>query len=115
MGLHDCRGLARSNRLDYLVRQRLVNLSLQVPVSIWYDWKDDGSDPKEREHHFGMVHPDLKPKPSYTAGKALAETLTGYRFVRRVASESPKDYILRFRNAAGQIAEPHGPRRRRTP
>jgi hypothetical protein len=58
-------------------------------VSIWYDWKEDGSDPKEREHHFGMVYPDLKPKPSYTAGKALAETLAGYRFVRRVASESP--------------------------
>jgi hypothetical protein len=97
--------ISEEQQADYLVRQRLVNLSLQVPVSIWYDWKEDGSDPKEREHHFGMVYPDLKPKPSYIAGKALAETLAGYRFVRRVASESPDDYVLRFRNAAGQIAD----------
>jgi hypothetical protein len=97
--------ISEEQQADYLVRQRLVNLSLQVPLSIWYDWKDDGSDPKEREHHFGMVYPDLKPKPSYIAGKALAETLAGYRFVRRVASESPGDYILTFRNAAGQIAD----------
>jgi hypothetical protein len=98
-------GTSEEKQADYLVRQRLVNLSLQVPISIWYDWKDDGADPNEREHHFGTVYRDLKPKPSYVAGKTLAETLAGYRFVRRVASENPKDYVLQFRNDAGQIAQ----------
>ena len=97
--------ISEEKQADYLVRQRLVNLSLQVPVSVWYDWKDDGADPKEREHHFGTVYRDLKPKPGYIAGKALAETLAGYRFMRRVAAENPKDYILEFQNDSGQIAK----------
>jgi hypothetical protein len=106
--------ISEEQQADYLVRQRLVDLALQVPLSIWYDWKEDGTDPKEREHHFGTVHPDLTPKPSYRAGKALAETLAGYRFARRVAAENPKDYILEFRDSAGRAAhavwttaEPH--------
>ena len=49
-------------------------------MSIWYDWHDDGRDPKEAEHHFGTVHNDLyrkgrepvyDPKPSYLAARAL--------------------------------------------
>ncbi|MCL5743969.1 MAG: glycoside hydrolase family 5 protein [Acidobacteria bacterium] len=96
--------VSEEQQADYLTRQRLVNLSLQVPVSIWYDWKDDGADPKDAEHHFGTVYQNLKPKPSYIAGKVQAETLAGYRFVRRVASENPKDYVLQFRNGAGRVA-----------
>ena len=39
-----------------LPRQWLVNLAQDVPLSIWYDWHDDGQDAKEPEHHFGTVH-----------------------------------------------------------
>ena len=31
----------------YLARQWLTNLANDVPLSIWYDWHDDGRDPKE--------------------------------------------------------------------
>jgi hypothetical protein len=55
-----------------LPRQWLVNLSNDVPISIWYDWHDDGPDPKEPEHHFGTVlepfhagrKPVYDPKPA---------------------------------------------------
>ena len=30
-------------------------LSQGVPLSIWYDWHDDGADAHEAEHHFGTV------------------------------------------------------------
>lgn len=81
---------------NYLVRQRLVNLACDVPVSIWYDWRDDGLDPKEPEHHFGTVFRDFSPKPSYIAGKVLSQTLAGYRYIRRIATENPGDYVLLF-------------------
>src|SRR3954452_25614780 len=38
-----------------LARQWLFNLSMNIPVSIWYDWRDDGVDPNNAEDHFGMV------------------------------------------------------------
>ncbi len=58
-----------------------ANLASGIPLSIWYDWHDDGSDPKEPEHHFGLVHegyhkgrdPVYDPKPAYEAVKALRE------------------------------------------
>ena len=90
-------GMTDEKQANYLVRQRLMNLWMGVPLSIWYDWHDDGPDPKEPEHHFGTVYLDFKPKPSYTAGKVLAETLAGYRCVRREQVKGEDDYMLVFR------------------
>src|SRR5438067_12276078 len=38
-----------------LARQWLFNLSMNVGLNIWYDWRDDGVDPDNAEHHFGVV------------------------------------------------------------
>lgn len=88
----------------YLPRQWLVNLLHGVPISIWYDWHDDGPDPKEAEHHFGTVlHPYRKgqdpvyePKPAYLAAKTLTTVLDGFRFSKRLAVGGPDDYVLEF-------------------
>jgi hypothetical protein len=88
----------------YLPRQWLVNLANDVPLSIWYDWHDDGSDPKEPEHHFGVVKHDYfadregvyDPKPAYLAAKTLTTQLAGSRFERRLAVGGPEDYVLAF-------------------
>lgn len=33
----------------------------------WYDLQDDGTDPKEREYHYGLIRSDFSPKPAYNA------------------------------------------------
>jgi polysaccharide biosynthesis protein PslG len=50
-----------------------------VPISIWYDWKNDGPDLAEREHNFGTVTHDLQPKPAYTALQTLTKELRDFR------------------------------------
>jgi len=88
----------------YLPRQFLVNLMSGVPVSIWYDWHDDGPDPRESEHNFGIVHnryqkgrdPLYDLKPAYRAMQALVANLRGYRFSRRLALGEADDYVLLF-------------------
>ncbi|MHB1457547.1 MAG: cellulase family glycosylhydrolase [Armatimonadota bacterium] len=79
----------------YLPRQFMINLSLGIPISIWYDWHDDGPDPKEPEHRFGTVTQDYTPKLSYKAMQALYKALNGMHFVKRLQSGS-KDYIMLF-------------------
>jgi len=97
---------------QYLPRQFLINVSLGVPLSIWYDWHDDGPNPKESEHHFGTVTLDYKPKPAYRAMQRLVRALRGMRFVKRIES-APDDYLLLFSDgarwtvAAWTIAAPH--------
>lgn len=88
----------------YLPRQFLTNLACGVPLSIWYDWHDDGPDPKEPEHHFGTVKfpyhagraPVYDPKPAWHATKTLTAVLDGFRFAERLATGSPDDYVYLF-------------------
>jgi hypothetical protein len=61
----------------YAVRMMLLNFASGVPISIWYDWKDDGDDPSDRENRFGLVRRDLTPKPAYRAVANAISTLAG--------------------------------------
>lgn len=92
-----------------LARQLLINQSQGIALSIWYDWRDDGRNPRETEHHFGTVLPSYysnrdpvyDPKPAYRAVHTLSSFLQGYRFRERVAvkdSLSDDDYVLAFQN-----------------
>ena len=97
-----------------LPRQWLTNLANGVPISIWYDWHNDGPDPKEPEHHFGTVlepyrqgtDPVYEPKPAYLAARTLTGELGGYRYSLRLAVGDPlQDHVLLFaRDAEVRIA-----------
>ncbi|MDQ2798009.1 MAG: cellulase family glycosylhydrolase [Armatimonadota bacterium] len=88
--------VSEKQQADYLARQWLFNLSEGVRLSIWYDWHDDGTDPKNGEHNFGTVHNDYTPKPAFLAAQRLTHTLGGYRFVKRLPLVSDRDYLLLF-------------------
>lgn len=88
---------------QYLARQWLVNLLAGSRFSIWYDWKDDGTDPTNREHHFGTVRPDLQPKPAYRAARALARGLNPFRLLKRLDLGRPDDFILLFGTGEQQM------------
>jgi len=82
----------------YLARQWLSNMVSQVPISIWYDWRDDGPDPKEKEHNFGTLRQNNEPKPAYIAMKTLIEQLRGYRVAGRIPLGDEKDFAVVFRD-----------------
>lgn len=67
-----------ASQAQMLTEMFTVNRAEKIPLSIWYDWKDDGTDPHEPEHHFGLVRhahrkDDLvkpfEPKPAYEAAQ----------------------------------------------
>ena len=80
----------------YLARQWLSNLANDIPISIWYDWHDDGKYPKEAEHNFGTVTWDYKEKPSYVAMKTFINHFKGYKTLGRISLDSLADYMLIF-------------------
>src|SRR5208283_4072064 len=95
-------GVSLDTQAAFAARQQLSNLLNGVPLSIWYDWKNDGTDSTENEHNFGTVLPDLNPKPAYVGIKTLTRELAGYRIVRRLALPSDKDFVLLCTNQAGE-------------
>jgi hypothetical protein len=96
------KGLPLETQAAFAARQQLANLLNGIPLSIWYDWKNDGNDPGEREHNFGTVWPDLKPKPSYLAIQTLTRELHGYRVARLHDTGSTSHFVLGLTNAAGE-------------
>jgi hypothetical protein len=108
------KGVSMETQAAFAARQQLANLFHGVPLSIWYDWKNDGTDSNENEHNFGTVLPDLNPKPAYMAIQTLTRELAGYRIRRRISLPSAKDYALLCSNQAGNqklaawtLDEPH--------
>jgi polysaccharide biosynthesis protein PslG len=81
---------------QYLARQFLINLMTGIPLSIWYDWHNDGQDPNNNEHNFGTVTWDYQEKPAYIAAKSLINELNGYRFTKRIPLPSDNDYVALF-------------------
>lgn len=96
------KGVSLETQAAFIVRQQLANLYAGVPLSIWYDWKNDGNDAGEREHNFGTVLPDLTPKPAYTAVKTLTSELGGFALVSRLPVGNDADFMLLFANARGE-------------
>jgi len=95
------KGIPLELQAAYIVRQQLINLMSGVPLSIWYDWKNDGNDPNYNEHNFGTVTQDLQPKPAYIAIKTATSELKNCRFIRRLPLGNNDVYVLLFNDAAG--------------
>lgn len=95
------KGVSLETQGAFAARQQLSNLLNGVPISIWYDWKNDGADPAENEHNFGTVLPDLEPKPAYLALKLLARELAGYSVSGRLPLTNEKAWVLVCNNTNG--------------
>ena len=76
------KGFDELRQAEMLSEQFAVNRAEGIPLAIWYDWRDDGTDPHEPEHHFGLVRhthrpdrPDqpFEPKPAYEAAKSFLQ------------------------------------------
>jgi hypothetical protein len=90
--------LTEQQQADYMVRMFLTNAYQKIPVSIWYDWKNDGTDPNEREHQFGTVKHDLNPKAAYLAAKVLSSTLAGYSISEKIDLGNENDFAFKLTN-----------------
>ena len=74
-----------------LVRQHLIDLMNDVPLTIWYEWgaKD-----------FGLGLPTQK-HPSWGAYETMVAELSGFTFVKRLDIGAELDYVLLFTNKSG--------------
>jgi hypothetical protein len=67
----------------------------------WYDFQDDGWRATYNENNFGVVRPDLTPKPSYFSLASIAGLVADAEFVSRVDTGDPDVYVLKFRPKKG--------------
>ena len=87
---------------DYLARSFLINLSQGIPISIAYDWMDDGTDTANPEDNFGIVKTDYTPKPAYNEMELLTTSLRGETFTKQLSDNHTSDWLLVFTAPNGQ-------------
>ncbi len=85
-----------------LVRQFLINRKEGVPLSIWYDWQDDGHDPQNIQDTFGVLDWSNHPKSAYFGAQTLMIQLNGFQFKEHNSHASRGDYGLLFEKGKSQ-------------
>ncbi len=90
-------GISEQAQAAFLERMMLTNEGMsehkqwRIPISIWYDWKNDGPDANNAEHRFGMVHQNLDPKPAYTAITVFIKKYRGWKVTSFMISGTGRD------------------------
>jgi polysaccharide biosynthesis protein PslG len=97
-------GMNEIKQGKFLARMWLTNLANGIPLSIWYDWHDDGPDPKNTQQNYGLVRNTYyskrssvyDPKPAFLATKTLTHVLQGFTFKKCLPVDGSRDYVLLF-------------------
>ncbi len=63
----------------------------------WYDFQDDGWKAEYNEDNFGLVRPDLTPKPAYDVLADIAPVVAKGQYVDRLPTKDENLWVLRFR------------------
>jgi polysaccharide biosynthesis protein PslG len=96
-------GVSLLTQADYFARMNLYNLYCGVPLTIWYDWKNDGTDPAQIGQNRGLVTSTLALKPSYVAATVLTHELSGYSIDRLFNTGSNTDVVLVLTNGSDTV------------
>jgi len=62
----------------------------------WYDFQDDGWNPEYNENNFGIVRPDLTPKPAYYVMADISDLISRGEYVGYVKTDDKDLRVLCF-------------------
>ncbi|MDO9002640.1 MAG: cellulase family glycosylhydrolase [Aquabacterium sp.] len=97
---HDPRALRQQGIL--VLRKVLTQLALDIPLHTIYDMTDDGDDPRNREHNFGLLTRDGADKPAMTGLRSLLTAQTGRVFKGPAPDVPPGLHVLRWDSPTDQ-------------
>ena len=81
-GLSSLFGTERNQALT-LYRKLIYSWSQGAIGYVWYDLRNDGFDPGNSEHNYGMMTTDFYPKPVYSVYNHLAGTFRNAEYISR--------------------------------
>ncbi|AIO28863.1 MULTISPECIES: cellulase family glycosylhydrolase [Burkholderia] len=89
--------VARERQARYAVRRLLVDWIAQIGLTAYYDMRNDGRDPKNMEHNFGLLDADNTPLPAYVAVRHLFSFTANARAARLFLDPVRRFAVLQLR------------------
>jgi hypothetical protein len=71
---------ARAAQATFVVREILSAWALGFPLAVVYDLRDDGTDPTEDNHNYGLIANDYTDKPAAVGVRTLGNVAKGHAF-----------------------------------
>lgn len=69
----------------------------------WYDLLNDGSNRRDQEHNFGLLHEDLSPKPAWVMMKAIAPVVRDFSYDAQASVLTDELYQLYFNRGQERV------------
>lgn len=99
----DC-GIDQDLQAAYLARSFLLARTLpNIKGMWWYDLRNDGTDPHEREHNFGLLDHAFREKPAFRTLASLSKLVAHARFLGFEPGTPPGVVLLRFASDREQL------------
>lgn len=82
--------------------------ALGIGAYFWYDLRDDGTKPENKEHHFGLTTHGFLPKASFATFQTAVRELSPLRYVSSLDGRVPADaYAFLYRNEVSGSPKPN--------
>jgi hypothetical protein len=78
----------RRRQAGLAVRELLTVWAVGLPVAVWYDLRDDGTDPANPEHNYGLLDSSGNEKPAMKAIRTLTGAVSGRKYAGMI-QETP--------------------------
>ncbi|HLN57313.1 MAG TPA: hypothetical protein VK416_02070 [Thermoanaerobaculia bacterium] len=87
---------ARAMQATFVVREILSAWAVGFPLAVVYDLRDDGTDPTNAEHNYGLIANDYTDKPAAVSVRALGDVAKGRVFKGLLDLEPTSLYAMRL-------------------
>jgi hypothetical protein len=84
-------------------REALTVWSLGLPVAVWYDLHDDGDEPKNPEHNYGLLDAKNAEKPAMQALRALTGIARDHTYAGMVRDVPDGVHAMRLDGTADRV------------
>jgi hypothetical protein len=87
---------ARAAQAAFVVREILSAWAVGFPLAVVYDLRDDGTDPANSEHNYGLIANDYTDKPAAISVRTLSDMAQGRVFKGFLDLEPTSLYAMRL-------------------
>ncbi|HEX4771040.1 MAG TPA: hypothetical protein VH351_09435 [Bryobacteraceae bacterium] len=91
---HGDRG--RTRQAVLAAREILTLWALELPLGVWYDLRDDGADPHNPDHNYGLLDSAGHEKPAMNAVRLLLNAAHGRNYVGMMQELPPDTHAMRL-------------------
>jgi hypothetical protein len=93
----------RRRQASLSVREILTVWAVGFPLAVWYDLRDDGADPANPEHNYGLLDSNGNEKPALNAIQGLMSVVGGRKYAGMLQETPTGIHAMRMNGATDTI------------